>query len=302
MIVITTPTGQIGREVLDMVLESADPVRVIVRDPARLPPHVRDRVEVVPGSHADVDVVMTAFAGADSAFWLIPPNPRAESIQEHVLDFVRPLCEAVNRRGIERVVAVSTLGRGITRNAGQVSATYAMDDLIESTGVHYRSLCPPSFMENLLWQAEAIGRQGAFYSPMPGDRRFLTCAVRDIAAAAARVLLDRSWTGQESVPIVGPDELSSDEMAGIMADVLQRPVRFQQVSGEAFRETLLRGGMSEAWARGMVDIQAATGRGAYNPVGAIAPTAPTSFRRWCEEILRPAVSRATRPATSVRSA
>jgi uncharacterized protein YbjT (DUF2867 family) len=290
MIVITTPTGQIGRAVLENVLESADGVRVIVRDPARLPPHVRDRVEVVPGSHSDADVVMKAFAGADSAFWLIPPNPRAESIQEHVLDFVRPLCAAVNRQGIERVVAVSTLGRGTTRNAGQVSATYAMDDLIESTGVHYRSLCPPSFMENLLWQAEAIGRRGAFFAPMPGDRRYLTCAVRDIAATAARVLLDRSWTGQESVPIVGPDELSSDEMAEVMTEVLQRPVRFQRVSAEAFEETLRRGGMSEAWARGMVDIQTATGRGAYDHGAAIARNAPTTFREWCEEVLEPAVA------------
>ncbi|MHA6621172.1 NmrA family NAD(P)-binding protein [Pseudonocardia sp. DLS-67] len=290
MIVITTPTGRIGREVVENVLESGTAVRVIVRDPARLPPHVRDRVEVVPGSHSDVDVLMKAFAGADGLFWLIPPNPRAESVQEHVLDFVRPLCAAVNRQGIARVVAVSTLGRGITRNAGQVSATYAMDDLIESTGVSYRSLCPPSFMENLLGQAGTIARQGVFFSPMPGDRRFLTCAVRDIAAAAARVLLDRSWTGQESVPVVGPDELSHDEMARIMTDVLQRPVRFQQVSGEAFKETLLRHGMSEAWAQGMVDIQTATAGGAYNPVGSITPTAPTSFREWCERTLVPAVS------------
>lgn len=286
MIVITTPTGQIGREVVENVLESGNAARVIVRDPARLAPHVRDRVEVVPGSHSDVDVLMKAFAGAENVFWLVPPNPRAESIQEHVLDFVRPLCEAVNRQGIARVVAVSTLGRGTTRNAGQVSATYAMDDLIESTGVHYRSLCPPSFMENLLWQAGSIGTQGAFYSPMPGDRRFRTCAVRDIAAVAARVLLDRSWTGQESVPVVGPDELSHDEMAQIMTEVLQRPVRFQQISGQAFEETLLRHGMSEAWARGMVNIQTATARG-VPPV--VARTARTSFREWCEEVLEPAV-------------
>ena len=287
MIVITTPTGRIGREVVENVLQSGTAVRVIVRDPARLPPHVRDRVEVVPGSHSDVDVLMKAFAGADSVFWLIPPNPRAESVQEHVLDFVRPLCAAVNRQGIARVVAVSTLGRGITRNAGQVSATYAMDDLIESTGVHYRSLCPPTFMENLLGQAETIGGQGAFFSPMPGDRRFPTCAVRDIAAAAARVLLDRSWTGQESVPIVGPDDLSSDEMAQIMTEVLQRPVRFQQVSGEAFEETLVRAGMSEAWAQGMVSIQTATDRAVSPPV---ARNAPTSFREWCEATLKPAAS------------
>ena len=33
MIVITTPTGDIGRQVLDRVLDSGEAVRVIARDP-----------------------------------------------------------------------------------------------------------------------------------------------------------------------------------------------------------------------------------------------------------------------------
>jgi uncharacterized protein YbjT (DUF2867 family) len=288
MIVVTTPTGHIGRHVLDNLLGRAEKVRVIVRDPARLAPDVRERVEVVQGSHDERDVVMAALTGAGTVFWLVPPNPRAESIQEHVLGFVRPLCEAVDRLGVERVVAVSTLGRGITRNAGQVSATYAMDDLIESTGVHYRSLCPPAFMENLLWQVEPIRNQGTFFSILSGDRAFLTCAVRDIAATAAALLADDSWTGQESVPVVGPDLLSSDDMAQVLSEVLGRPVRHQQITEDAYAATLLRSGMSRAWARGMVNIAAATERGDYN-AGLVDPTAPTSFRQWCEEVLKPAV-------------
>jgi uncharacterized protein YbjT (DUF2867 family) len=290
MIVVTTPTGRIGRHVLEHVLDGPEKVRVIVRDPDRLPVAVRERVDVLRGSHDDPGVVAEALAGADSVFWLIPPNHRVQSIQDHVIDFVRPLCTAIGRHEIERVVAVSTLGRGITRNAGLVSATYAMDDLIESTGVHYRSLCPPAFMENLLSQVEAIKNQGTFFAPISADRRFLTCAVRDIAATAARLLLDDSWTGQDSVPIVGPDLLSYEEMARIMTEVLQRPVRFQQISGEAFRATLRRAGVSEAWAEGGAAIMAATDRGAYvAEAGAPGPTAPTSFRQWCEEILKPAV-------------
>jgi uncharacterized protein YbjT (DUF2867 family) len=291
MIVITTPTGQIGSRVLEQVVRSAaDEVRVIVRDPARLPASLRQRVDVVTGSHDDSGVVAEALSGAGSVFWLIPPNPRAPSVQDHVIDFVRPLCTAINGNGVERVVAVSTVGRGITRNAGVVSATYAMDDLIESTGVHYRSLCPPAFMENLLSQVEAIRSKGTFFAPLSADRRFLTCSTRDIAATAAELLLDDSWTGQDSVPIVGPDLLSYTEMAQIMTEVLQRPVHYQQISDEAFRATLRRAGVSEAWAEGGAAIMAATDRGTYaTATGAPAPTAPTGFRRWCEEVLKPAV-------------
>ena len=135
MIVITTPTGRIGRQLLDNVFDSGKPVRVIARDPSRLSPHVREHVQVVQGSHDDIGVVTGAFAGADCLFWLVPPNRHAESVEGYYLDFTRPACEAVKSQGVKRVVAVSTLGRGVAKNAGQLSAALAMDELIESTGV-----------------------------------------------------------------------------------------------------------------------------------------------------------------------
>jgi uncharacterized protein YbjT (DUF2867 family) len=47
MIVVTTPTGRIGHQVLANLLDSGEPIRVVARDPARLPPQARGRVEVV---------------------------------------------------------------------------------------------------------------------------------------------------------------------------------------------------------------------------------------------------------------
>src|SRR6266699_1937242 len=94
MIVVTAPTGLIGHQVLNNLLDRDEPIRVIVRDPSRLPAHIRERVEVVQGSHGDLDVVTRAFAGADSVFWLLPPDPRAESVEAAYVDFSRSACEA----------------------------------------------------------------------------------------------------------------------------------------------------------------------------------------------------------------
>jgi uncharacterized protein YbjT (DUF2867 family) len=290
MIVITAPTGQIGRQVLENVLDSGEPIRVIARDPSRLPSRVQERVEVVQGAHDDVAVVTKAFAGADSVFWLVPPDPRAESLQGHILRFVRPVCEAINSQGVKRVVGVSSLGRGIAKNAGQISAIFAMDDLIESTGVHYRSLCMPGFMENMLRQVEPIKHQGTIFYPMSGDVKVPHCATRDIAAVAAQLLLDHSWTGQESVPVFNPEELSFNDMAQIVSEVLGKPVRFQQVPGEAFKATLVQHGMTEAWAQGLIGMATAVEQGIYNAeVRSPQFAAATSFRQWCEEVLKPAV-------------
>lgn len=290
MLVVTAPTGLIGHQVLEKVLDRGEPVRVIVRDPARLPARIRERVEVVTGSHGDLDVVTAAFAGADAVFWLAPPNPQAASVEAAFVGFTRPACEAFVSQGVKRVVGVSALGRGVSDHAGYVTASLAMDDLIASTGVGYRALTMPSFMDNLLHQVVPIKTQGVFFSPIPGDRKAPTCATRDIAAAAATLLLDPSWSGNGAVPVLGPEDLSNDDMAEIMSEVLGQPVRFQQLAGEAFAATLTDRGMSQAMVQGMVDMMVAKAEGLDNAEPRTAQaTTPTSFRQWCVEVLEPAV-------------
>ncbi|WP_433733332.1 NAD(P)H-binding protein [Nocardia sp. CA-129566] len=291
MIVVTTPTGTIGHQVLQHLLDSDAPVRVIARDPARLPADIRERVDIVQGSHGDIDVVAKAFAEADAVFWLLPPNLRATSLDTAFLDFTRPACEAFTSQNVNRVVGVSAVGRGsaVAGHAGLVTASLAMDDLIASTGVSYRALTMPSFMDNMLGQVETIKSHGAFFWPLSPDHKRPTCATRDIATVAAELLLDDSWTGQDSVPILGPEDLSGNDMAQIMSEVLGRPIRFQQIPGTTFKARLLKSGMSEAMAQGMLDTLEAKNNGLDNTEPRTPrSTTPTTFRQWCEEFLTPA--------------
>jgi uncharacterized protein YbjT (DUF2867 family) len=297
MIVVTTPTGAIGRQVLQHLLdngERGERVRVIARDPARLPAHTRQRVEVVQGSQDDPDVVEQAFTGADSVLWVVPPNFQAPSVEAAYLDFTRPACHAIQRRGVKRVVAVSALGRGVTANggnAGLVSASLAKDDLIAATGVHFRALALPSFMDNILRQKESIANQGVFALPISADLEIPSCATRDIAAVAAKLLLDPSWSGQESVPVLGPEDLSFNDMARIMSEVLEKPVRYQQVPLESYRAMLLAHGASAAFAQGIIDMMVAKNEGLDNAEPRTPQsTSPTSFRQWCEEVLKPSIT------------
>ena len=149
-------------------------------------------------------------------FWLAPPNRTAPTLDAVYAGFARPAAEAIVRHGVERVVDVSALGRGVTDHAGLVSASLAMDDLFASTGAGFRALLMPSFMDNVLRQADAIKRQGMFFSTVSPDRKLPTCATRDIAAVAAGLLLDHSWSGQDTVAVLGPEDLSHNEMAEII--------------------------------------------------------------------------------------
>jgi uncharacterized protein YbjT (DUF2867 family) len=293
MIVITTPAGQIGRQVLTNLLGSGEQLRVIARDPADLPAGVREDLDIVVGSHGDAAVADKAFSGADAVFWLTPPDPRAPSVEAAFVGFTRPAAEAFRRHGVGRVVAVSALGRGTpwAAQAGYVTGSLAMDDLIAGTGVAYRALVNPSFMDNTARQAESIKNQGMFFSPIAADRKLPAVATRDIAAAAARLLLDPSWSGAGEVPLLGPEDLSFNDMARIMSEVLGQDVRFQQTTFEAYKDRFVSFGMSDAMAQGMTDMAWAKNEGIDNAVQRTPENStPTSFRQWCEEVLKPAVT------------
>ena len=293
MIVITTPTGQIGRQVLGNLLGSGEELRVIARDPSDLPGGVRDGLDVVVGSHGDASVVDKAFAGADAVFWLVPPDPRATSVEAAYVGFTRPAAEAFKRHGVGRVVAVTALGRGTpwAGRAGYVTGSLAMDDLIADSGVALRALCNPSFMDNTIRQVPSIRDQGMFFSPIADGRKLPTVATRDIAAAASRLLLDASWSGFGEVPLLGPEDLSFNDMARIISEVLGKEVRFQQTTFEAYKERFVSFGMSDPMAQGMTDMAWAKNEGLDNGVQRTPENStPTSFRQWCEEVLKPAVA------------
>ncbi|MFI5707716.1 NAD(P)H-binding protein [Kribbella sp. NPDC051620] len=295
MIVITTPTGDIGSKLLNLLLEDShgEELRVIVRDPAKLPATVRDRVDIVTGSHGDPEVVGKAFAGADAVFWVVPPAHQAVSLDDAYSGFTRAAADAFTTYGVSHVVGVSAVGRGtpMAGRAGHVTASLAMDDLIASTGVAYRALANPSFMDNVLRQVGSIRENGVFTDTSEPDRRAPLAATSDIAAVGARLLLDRSWTGSGEVAVLGPEDLSPIEMVQIMSDVLGRPIRYEHESLDTFAARLAGFGLSDPIVSGMVDMMRAKNEGLDAGLTRTPETAtPTTFRQWCELVLMPALN------------
>ncbi|MBD5655104.1 MAG: NmrA family NAD(P)-binding protein, partial [Candidatus Eremiobacteraeota bacterium] len=265
MIVVTSPTGNIGRHVVEHLIDAGKKVRVIVRDAGRLAPQVRERVEIIEGSHGDAAVVDRAFAGADAVFWLAPPDSR-RTLEEVYLDFTRPAAEAFRRHAVARVVGITAIGRGTPweHRAGLVTASIGMDDMIMATGVAYRGIAMPSFMDNALRQAQAIKDQHMMFGPIEADKKTPSTATRDAGLFAAKLLRDEAWTGQEEIPLLGPENLSMNEMAAIVSDVVGHEIRYQHVSFDGFKGQLLGSGVSESFAQGHVDMMRAKNDGMDN--------------------------------------
>ncbi|MFD8735997.1 NAD(P)H-binding protein [Streptomyces sp. NPDC059618] len=294
MIVVTAPTAKIGRRVVEQLLDAGEPVRVIARDPRRLSPTVRDRVEIVEGSHRDATVVDKAFAGADAVFWLMPSDLRAPDVMTSYVEHSRPGAEAVAAHGVRHVVGVSALGRGtaVADRAGHVTASLAMDDLFAAV-TNYRALANPTFMDNTLRDIRTILGDGVISGALAPDRQVPLVATRDIGTTAAGLLLDRDWAGFAEIPVLGPEDLSGNDMAAVITDVLGLPVRYAQVEAASLEAAMLSFGASPGMALAMADM--ATAKSAGLDEGVVRTpenSTPTTFRQWCVEVLRPAVDAA----------
>ncbi|MFE9968462.1 NAD(P)H-binding protein [Streptomyces sp. NPDC005525] len=191
----------------------------------------------------------------------------------------RPIADAVRAHGVARVVAVSSLGRGYTRPAGQLSAAWAMDDMLETSGAAYRSMQPPFFMENIARQATLIRERDEFALTSAPDQPHPTVAVADVASAAAELLADRTWTGQQGVPVRGPVDHTPREMAGIMSDVLGRQISYRQIGIDDYRTQLASRGASPAVVGAMIEMAQAQWDGVYPPVE--QGNGGTTFEIWC---------------------
>jgi uncharacterized protein YbjT (DUF2867 family) len=289
MIVITAPTGQIGSKLVTSLLRQGEPVRLVVRDPGKLPAEVRERAEIVVGSHRERDVLDRALDGADALFWLMPAAATASSPYEAYVTASIPGADAVVRHAVPRVVIVSALGRGAQIYAGHISASHAMEDLFRSTGAHVRALALPTFMDNILRQVATIPT-GVVSGTLPDGFTMPWIATKDIAALAAGYLVDRTWTGQDPVEVLGGEDLSYQDIAAILTDVLGTPVRYERGDRAAVEQFLVGRGFSEAMARSMMDMDLAGERGINNAKPRTAAnTTPTTFREFAVEAVKPAV-------------
>ncbi len=291
MIVITTPTGHIGSQVLKKLVATDSKVRVIARNPSKIPDVEKEKIEVIQGSLEDIKSVAKAYEGADDLFFVVPPSMQYSDVNEYYLKFGKITCQAVQQQKVKRVVYISGTGLGHEKKAGPVSASYLVEKMLEDTGAAVRVLHCGTFMENLLHSVPSLRFKSLFSTTVPSDTKCPWVATKDIADAAVRLLIDKTWTGTGAAGVLGPEDLSYGDIAKIMSDVFEKEIVYQQVADETLKATLLQFGATDAAAQGLLDIYSSMKNGVFNKVPRSPQTSsPTSLEQWCREVLKPALT------------
>ncbi len=290
-ILVTNPTGRIGRRIVPELLAPEFSVRVIVRDPARLPEEIRQQVEVVRGSADDPATLHRALDGVEALFWCVPTESLQETnVEQHYERFACAGRQAIRETRTPRVVTVSACGKGRARKAGPITGLHAMEEILNDAGAAIRHLRCGLFMENFLSQARCIREHGFVSYPMPGHIPIPMTAVTDIADAALRWLVRRDWNGIEGVAVHGPEDLSFNQVAAAVERTLERPVRYLEASAKKYVRTLIGAGASAEYAHSVVEMFSEPAQGITRAAPRTTEsTTPTTLAAWAESELLPVV-------------
>lgn len=237
MILLTGGTGTTGREIVrELAAAGAKQVRALVRN-AEKAAFIREAgFEVVEGDFDRPETLEAALAGAERALLLTAPDPRTV---EHQRGFI----EAAKRAGTRHVVKLSAIGADASAPDGFGRWHGQAEDLLKASGLAWTMLRPNTFMQNLLGQARAIADEGVIYQPV-GDARASFVDARDIAAVAARALVEEGHEGKSYV-VTGPEALSYGEVAEKLSAATGRPVRYVSITPGEFRAGALAAGLPE---------------------------------------------------------
>lgn len=286
-IVITTPTGNIGRRVLQQLLQAGADVSVIVRQPEKLSDSIRSRVKVHQGSLTDVDLVTKAFRGANAAVWVTPGDFTHPDAAAYHNEIGAVAAMAIRESKIPYVVNVSSAGAHL-ENAGPVSGLAAIERRMNEVAENIVHLRPGFFMENFLQQIEPIKNDGAIYELIPGDMPFPIIATQDIGDVAAQLLIETKWSGHQTRGLHGPADLTFADATKILSDSIGKPVKYAQITPDQAYQAFLGVGASPGFAKALVEMyQALSKPKAIAESRTPETTTPTTLREWSDNIFRP---------------
>jgi uncharacterized protein YbjT (DUF2867 family) len=211
--------------------------------------------------------------------FLVSPMDRRIAIRE------ANALHAAQKAGVRRMVKLY----GAVRHDGDpLEALHvASIEAIRESGLNWALVSPNSLMEtSLLSQSEAINSRDCLIG-CAGDGHVGLVAADDVARAAAIVLTEREEQAA-NYELTGPTALSMAEMAGVLSEVLGRPIIYQDMPEAEFRKLVVEeGGIPEdevdvqvmlhfaAWKRGDADLVTDTYR-------ELTGEMPTSLKEWVE--------------------
>jgi len=227
MYVVAGATGSTGSLVANALLERGQPVRVLVRNEAAGASWRERGAEVARVDFDEGSAALTeALRGCEGA-WLLVPTPPSEStgVLARCARWVDVMGEALTASRLPHAVVLSSMGAHQAEGTGIVQTLNVAERKLGALGTPVTFVRAAFFMENWFGYGRMAMEQGVVPSCLsPAERKLPMVAVRDVAAACARLLLEPT-PGRRVLELSGPADYSLEDVAEAMGRAVQRQVR-----------------------------------------------------------------------------
>jgi uncharacterized protein YbjT (DUF2867 family) len=274
MILITGATGHIGKELIPLLLEAEQPMRVLVRDEhkvARLDP----RIERAIGDLNNSDSLIAVMRGVERVFLVTFETGQDINV-----------IEAAKRAGVQHIVKLSTLEA--TEHKIKVGKWhYEREELIRASGLDWTFLRPGMFMSNSIeWWSDSIKGQGSVFFPGGKKGKVAPIDPRDVAKVAT-LALTQSGHSKQAYELTGAELFTIGEMVQIISNVIEKPIQYMDIPPIAARLFMLKSGMDKALVNALMEMLASLrkneGAIVTDTVQRVTDNVPLTFEAWCRE-------------------
>lgn len=229
-ILVTGATGNVGRNVVEQLVDAGEKVRALTRNPgsARFPAGV----EVVPGDLARPQTVRAAMDGVRSCY-LFPLAYLAPQVQSYddVVD-TRAIVPLAAAAGVRRVVLLGSSDPDFLE----------LEKVVERSGMEWTILRPGEFAVNMLDYWGPSIRAANVVRAAYADAMGTPIHEADIASVATAALLEDGHAGAR-YELTGPQVLTIREQVAAIAEGIGRDIRFEELTHEQARAELIELGM-----------------------------------------------------------
>jgi uncharacterized protein YbjT (DUF2867 family) len=292
MHVVLGASGNTGHVVAQALLSKGEKVRVVGRNADHLQFLASKGGEIFIGDVTDPEALARALQNADSAYVMIPPNPKSDrfrAFQERVSDAIT---KSLRDAGVKNVVSLSSVGADKPSGTGPVVGLYNLEQkLNQLAGANILHLRAGYFMENTLPQAAAIRMTGSTVGPLRPDLKVPMIASCDIGKAAAKAMLSHDFSGKQTRELHGNRDLSYMDATAIIGQAIGKPdLKYIQAPDDQMLSALVQMGMSEDFARQIIEMAGALNSGHMRPLEPRTPenTTQTEFEDFVAEFFVPA--------------
>jgi uncharacterized protein YbjT (DUF2867 family) len=289
MYLITGGTGNIGSRVARELLSKGQKVRIVGRHGDKMKELVNLGADTLIGDLSSKAFVNKAFSGITAAFCMVPPNSLSNNMRKEQQIIAHNYFNAVKSQRIKNVILLSSIGAHLRKGCGVVDGLADLETYFsELKDVNVLNLRPGFFMENLYVQLNIIKTMGVAGSEIKGDLKFPVVATKDIAEVVKKHLISLDFTGNTIEYVLGPRDLSFNEITRILAKAIDKPdLRYMQFSKEEAKKGMLDSGYVSSNVADLYSEMA----GSFNSGLAlnahyrkVQNTTPTTFEQFVEGI------------------